>query len=311
MRFSLITCLGLAIAPLLVADLQAGPLESIRVTSDRKWLVHLDFDGFRGTQVGDFVNDTILGEQREKIRQDFLKDFDFDLNWDHIRSITAFGSDYQTHPEQAGVMLIRTKSKLQSDFHQLLESKVDAGFGPLKIQPIKSELEHLYSIAGELYVAVEPEGLFLLGKSRKQIEAAKRTLLESSTPVNEAEAFADYADLPDSMIFLAIADAFGDFAQIPPQAQILKMSKGARLALCETDENILLRLELKTHDNKTSQQIRSVVQGMLTLTMLSGGDPRLTELAEAIQVSSGDSIVNLKLELPIERALSALRRFTD
>jgi hypothetical protein len=34
------------------------------------------------------------------------------------------------------------------------------------------------------------------------------------------------------------------------------------------------------------------------------------ELAEAIKVSSGEAVVTLKLELPIERALGTLKRFT-
>ncbi len=310
MRTLFATILAIASIALVAPVTNAGPLDELRVTSDTKWLVHLDFDSFRHTQVGDFVNETLLGEHRDKIRSDFKRDFNFDLDWDKIKSITAFGSDYQIKPDQAGLMLIRTEPELQANFHQLLESKVDAGFGPLKIQPIKSEVEHLYAIAGELYIAVEPQGLFLLGKSRKQVETAKSVLAASSTPVQETEAFADYAELPNSMIFLAVADAFGEFNGLPAEARVLQLSKGGRLALCETDEDILLQLELKTKDKKTSRQIHSIVQGLLTLAMLGSEDERLTELAEAINVSSGDAIVTLKLELPIERALGTLKRFS-
>ena len=310
MRTIFTNTLGIAVAIAFLPQVVAGPLDELQVSSDTKWLVHLDFDSFRGTQVGDFVNDSLLGPHRDKIREDFKRDFDFDLDWDKIKSITAFGSDYKIDSDQAGLMLIRTDPQLQKDFHTLLESKVDAGFGPLKIQAIKSEIEHLYSLAGELYVAVEPDGLFLLGKSRKQIETAKAALKTNHTPLSKVEAFSEYPSLPNTMIFLAVADAFGEFADTPPQARVLQMSKGGRLALCETDENILLQLELKTKDKKTSRQIHSVVQGMLTLAMLSSDDERLMELAEAIKVSSGEAVVTLKLELPIERALGTLKRFT-
>ena len=310
MTTSISKLLGLATIVVLLPSAHAGPLDQLNVASDTKWLVHLDFESFRGTQVGDFVNQSILGPHRDKIRTDFKNDFDFDLDWDKIKSITAFGSDYQIKPEQAGLMLIRTEPELQANFHQLLESKVDAGFGPLKIQAIKSDLNHLYAIAGELYIAVEPNGLFLVGKSRKQVETAKTTLSQAGIPIAEAEAFTQYPSLPNTMIFMAVADAFGDFDGIPAQARVLQLSKGGRLALCETDENIMLQLELKTKDKKTSRQIHSVAQGMLTLAMLGSDDERLIELAEAIHVSSGESIVTMKLELPIERALGTLKRFT-
>ena len=302
--------LGITTLVFLLPAANAGPLDQLNVASDTKWLVHLDFESFRGTQVGDFVNQSILGPHRDKIRNDFKNDFDFDLDWDKIKSITAFGSNYQIKPEQAGLMMIRTEPQLQTDFHQLLESKVDSGFGPLKIQAIKSELNHLYAIAGELYIAVEPNGVFLVGKSRKQVETAKNSLSTSGIPIAEAEAFAQYPSLPNTMIFMAVADAFGDFEGIPAQARVLQLSKGGRLALCETDENIMLQLELKTKDKKTSRQIHSVVQGMVTLAMLGSDDERLIELAEAIHVSSGEAIVTMKLELAIDRALGTLKRFT-
>ncbi len=295
---------------LLSVATQADPIDQLKVTTDTKWLVHLDLESFRKTQVGTYVNDTLLGQEREKIRADFKRDFNFDLNWDGIQSITAFGNSFAENVDQEGVLMIRTEPQLHTDFHTLLESKVDAGFGPLKIQPIKSSLEHLYSLAGELYVAVEPQGLFLLGKSRKQVEAAQTRLAAAHVPVNKVEPFADYPNLPNTMIFLAVADAFNNFTKIPPQARVLQMANGGRIALCETDETMLLQMELKTQDTKASRQIHSVVQGMLTLAMLSDADKRLTELAEAIQVSSADAMVTLKLELPIDRALGTLKRYT-
>ncbi|MCS1412016.1 MAG: hypothetical protein M2R45_05219 [Verrucomicrobia subdivision 3 bacterium] len=300
--------LALAAAFLVISAAQAGPLDQLKVSSDAKWLVHLDLESFRNTQIGAYINDTLLASHREKIREEFKRELGFDLDWNGIKSFTAFGSEYNDHPETARVMLIRTAPELQTEFHNLLESKVDAGFGPLKIQPIKSKLEHLYSLAGELYIAVEPQGLFLLGKSRKQVESARLTL-KGSTPVTQAEAFADYPSLPDTMIFLAVADGFTNNANIPPQARVLQLSKGARFAVCEADETILAQIEIKTTDRKTSKQIHSVVQGMLTLAMLNSGDERLMELTEAIHVDSAESMVTMKMELPVDKAIGTLKRY--
>ena len=297
-------CLGLLLQVL------ASPLKDLKVSGDTKWLLHLDLESFFSTRIGRFVNETLIASQKEQIQTNLKRDFDFDLDWKQIHSITAFGSDYQSQPDTAAVLLLQTGGALQAEFHQLLESKIDTGFGPLEILPIKSQIEHLYSIGGELYIALEPEGRFLLGKSRKQIEAAQQLLAKSQTRALEAEAFTHYPDLPNTIIFLAVADGLGELASVPPQARILQMSNGGRLAVCETDKSVLLQVELRTKDKKTSQQIHSVVQGMLSLVLLSNADERLTELAQAIEVSSGEAMVTLKLELPLERAMETLKQFS-
>lgn len=296
------------ICTLQLSVLDAEPI-SLKVASDTQWLLHLDWEHFQSTQVGGFINETFLNPHREKIREELKRDWGFDFDWDKFQSITAFGNDYNA--EQGSLLLVRSELDLQTSFHELLESKVDAGLGPLKIQPIKSKLDNLYAIAGELYVAIEPNGLFLLGRTRKQIEESKSMLDSSQTPINQVDAFADYPVLPERLIFLAIADGFDNFSKIPSQARVLKMSKGARIALCETDETLLVQMELKTKDAKTSAQIHAVLQGMITLAMLSGNDERLADLAESVRISNREEIVTMKLELPIERALNTLKRFAE
>ena len=311
MKIKLLSALTFAALALSLPRVQAEAFNQLKVSSDTKWLVHVDLEGFRGTQVGKFVDETLLGPHREKLQADIKRELGFELDWNQVKSLTAFGNDYEIKPESAGLLMLKTDTKLQTNFKQLLESKIESGFGPVTIQPIKSKLDNLYAIAGELFVALEPDGLFLFGKTRGQVEGAKATLTASQTPLNQSEAFASYPTLPNTMVFLAVADAFGDFAKIPPQAQVLKMSKGARIALCETDEKILLQAELKTPDAKSSRQILAVIQGMVTLAMLSGGDERIVEIAEAINVSTRDAIVTMKLELPIDRALGTLKRFAQ
>lgn len=283
-------------------------LSELKVTADIQWLLHLDWEHFQGTQIGNCINQSFLNSHREKIKKDIKGDLDFDFDFDKLQSITAFGRDYNL--EKGSIFLIRSESELQESFHNLLESKVDEGFGPLKIQPIKSTLQNLYAFAGEFYVAVEPEGLFLLGRSRKQVEEAKITLSESQMSVKKVEAFADYPALSDRPIFFAVAESYGGFAEFLLKYRVLQMSRGARIALCEGDETLLLQADLKTKDKKTSAQIHSILQGILTLTMLSGGDEKMTELAEATSISSQKTIVTMRLELPIERALQVIRDFS-
>lgn len=291
--------------------MRADSLDSIRIASDAKWVVHLDWEKFRGSQIGTYVEETWLSAQRERLWADFKRDFDFDFYWDGVQSVTAFGWEYDDRPEGAGVLLIRASSEIQKELRQLLESKIIADFTPLKIQTLESEFEHFYSIAGELYVALEPDGLFLLGKSRRQLEAARRSADAGGEEASRIEAFADYPALPESVILLAAADAFAEGGRFPLQARMLQTAKGARLAVCETDETLLVQMELKTADERSGRQIQSVIQGILALATLgAGGEWQwLTDLAQAVQVSHEGLLVALKVELPIEKAIGMLNQY--
>ena len=297
-----------AAACFFLPGMRADSLDSLRIAADAKWVVHLDWERFRSTRIGAYADETWLSAQRERIRADFKRDFDFDFYWNGIQSVTAFGWEYDNRPDRAGVLLIRTSPEIQKELRQLLESKIISDFTPLKIQPLESAFEHFYSIAGELYVAVEPGGLFLLGKSRRQLEAARQ--VSDADAASRVEAFADYPALPESVILLAAADAFSDGGRFPLQARVLQTAKGARLAVCETDETLLVQMELKTADEQTGRQIQSVIRGILALSALgAGGEWQwITDLAQAVQVNHEGLLVTLKLELPIEEAIGMLNQ---
>lgn len=304
------TLVLIAAACFLLPGMRADSLDSIRIAADAKWVIHLDWEKFRSTQIGNYVNETWLSAQRERLRADFKPDFDFDFYWDGVQSVTAFGREYDDRPEKAGVLLIRTSPEIQKELRQLLESKIIADFTPLKIQPLESVFEHFYSIAGELYVAAEPGGLFLLGKSRRQLEAARQSSDAGGAPASQIEAFADYPALPESVILLAAADALADGGQFPLQARVLQTAQGARLAVCETEETLLVQMELKTADEQSGRQIQSVIRGILALASLGAGGQWqwLTDLAQAVQVNHNGLLVALQLELPIEKAIGMLNQ---
>lgn len=290
--------------------MRADSLDSLRIAADAKWVVHLDWEKFRSTQIGAYVEETWLSAQRERVWADFKPDFDFDFYWDGIQSVTAFGREYDGRPEKAGVLLIRTSDEIQRELRRLLESKIIADFTPLKIQPLESGFEHFYSIAGELYVAVEPGGLFLVGKSRRHLEEARQSPDAGGVAASRIEAFADYPALPESAILLAAADAFADGGQFPLQARVLQTAQGARLAVCETEETLLIQMELKTADEQSGGQIQSVIQGILALAALgAGGEWQwLADLAQAVQINQNGLLVTLQLELPIEKAIGMLKQ---
>src|SRR5438045_962599 len=88
------------ILPLALSSV-ASPLQKEHVAADAKWLVHLDVDKLRSTAVGDYVINQVLGPKLG----DLTRQFDFDLDWTKIRSLTAYGTGTQSESRFDGVLL--------------------------------------------------------------------------------------------------------------------------------------------------------------------------------------------------------------
>src|SRR5262249_37552962 len=106
----------LALIASLATAAVATPLHKEQVAADAKWLVHVDFDKLRPTTLGSTLKQ-LLDSQMGALKSQF----DIDLDWDKISSITAYGSSYESMPHLNGVVLINTALDLQKALDGAIE----------------------------------------------------------------------------------------------------------------------------------------------------------------------------------------------
>ena len=94
-----------------------SPLQKAQVAADAKWLVHLDVDKLRSTAVGDYVISQVLDAKLGGL----TRQFDFDLDWKKVHSLTAYGTGYQSESSFNGVLLIETELDLQKGLDAAIE----------------------------------------------------------------------------------------------------------------------------------------------------------------------------------------------
>lgn len=288
----------------------AAPLPRERIAADAKWILHADLTGFRGSQLGGYVQTNYLDQ--------FLKQMSSNMKFDaqalvqKMTSITAYGSGFKKQDPEAslstGVLLLQADAETQKILEGALAAQLLANTnGPLR--KLQGEPYPLYAVGSDLYGAIQSNGMILVGKSRERIDQASLVLAGKSPSLKESKMFTDFPVSSDSYFFLGIAAEFNELADIPPQARVLQMADGVRLTLGEKAELLQAELALKSKSTEVVNQIQQVLQGVVALFSL--GQPENQDIAELVRntkVTTLDQFVAVGVKYPVAKALALIEQ---
>ncbi len=286
------------------ASTVAGSLHKEAVSADAKWLIHLDVDAFRMTQLGMFVGKQILDPKLAKPKADLKEQANFDFDWRRITSLTAYGTEFQPQPK--GVLLLTTDMNVQAALDAVLAKQALGGAeGPIK--RLESAPLPLYALNNDLFMALQPGKPVVISKSREEALKARAVLAGQSPNLLASRAFTEFPPPPKAFFFLTAAEGFNEVAPIPASARVLKMADSLRLVLGESGDQVFVNLALKAKTPEVSQQIQQVIQGMLALLALSQVDnPDLNQFAQSTKVTVSDKMVTVDLHFPVAKTVKKI-----
>jgi len=288
-----------------------SPLQKEQVAADAKWLVHLDVDKLRSTALGDYVINQVLDAKLKGL----TRQFDFDLDWKKVHSLTAYGTGYRSESSFNGVLLIKSDLDLQKVLDAAVEktspednSKSD------RIQRTQEGDVTTYSMKDHMVVSFKPGSPVIVGKSLDSIQKANEVLIGASANLASTKMFSEFPKSQKPFFFMGAVDAFKANAELAegshdgdalnPKAKILKLADGGRVVLGEDSNELFLDLSLKAKSKEVVTQMQQVIQGMIALASLGQPDNRdLQQLAQSAKVSSSGNIVTLKLGYPADQAV--------
>jgi hypothetical protein len=278
------------------APAMGAPIPKTLIAADAKWILHLDADQFRAGKVGTYFLEQLLEPKSAKAKADLKRELNFDLDWRRVHGITAYGSGYKPDNDTSGLLLIRTDLDVKS----ALEAAITRQAPELRVEKITDAAVPLYRLNDQAYVACESGGVLLVSKYRAAIDKGHAVIAGKSANLASATALSGYPDAMSGFFFLALAEGFGQNAQVPPNAAILKQAVGARVVLAEREERLRLILDIKAASADVASQIQQVAQGLLALATLNAEqNPDLKKLTQSAAVSTADTLVTLKLEVPV------------
>jgi hypothetical protein len=302
--------LPLAGAVLVACAACAGPLQKEQVAADAKWVIHVDVDNFKETQLGQFIGDEILERHLAKPRRELERQFNLRFDWRQVHSLTAYGAEFNGRSGANGVLLIYSSF----DFAEALDQVRDklaaqlAGADP-PLRKIEGEAGPLYSLKDEVFGAALPGKLFVISKSKNDLEKARQVVSGKAANLASMKTFTTYPDAPKAFFILGVAEAFTQ-APLPPQAKVLKSAEGGRVIMGEKDENCFVNLALNAKDREAAAQIQQVAQGLVALAALSQTEDKdlqqLQVLAKGTKINTNDKLVTIDLEMPIKNVIARL-----
>jgi hypothetical protein len=296
-RIYLTVCLAL-----LVLKGFAGPFDPSKVAGDAKWVLHLDWDLFRKSTLGQHAIEKLVKPKLEQNEQ--IKKLNLSINLENISSVTAYGPAFDKNGE--GVLVLSTTANVKKDLDTLVGMAAVSENEQKDFVMLQEKPFALYSFKDQVYLAPNVGNAVLLAKSRELLEQAREVVIEKAESLAKAASFKDYPALADKVFFMAMAEGFNDLAGIPPQAQVLRETKGGRLALGEKDENMFVNLVFKAKDDEASTKIQQVLQGIVALVSLSQPDKEITELANNSKIASAGRNVSVDLKFPAAKAIKKI-----
>jgi hypothetical protein len=279
------------------ASVCASPLELSKVANGSKWLIHLDFEAFRKTKVGAHVVDDIIQPRIDKSEK--AQKLNLSINLQNISSITAYGPAFQKKAN--GVLVVETTADVKKDLDTLCGMSSLSGGSTLKLDHLKPY--PVYSFKDEIFIAPGVQNAVLLAKSKDQLEAARQVLLGKSESMAKSQEFNDYPARGKTFFFIGMAEGFSESPAIPPQAQVLKETRGGRFVLGEKDDKLVANLVFKGKDEESTLKIQQVLQGIVALVSLSQENKEATELARAAKIASEGNTVSVDLLIPLQQAI--------
>ncbi|HXJ57632.1 MAG TPA: hypothetical protein VNU68_13310 [Verrucomicrobiae bacterium] len=278
----------------------AGPLVREHVAADAKWLIHLDLDAFRETQLGGLVFRQFLDEQINKVTQGLKDQFEIDFDSKQIHGVTAYGLDFKQPEKMTGVVVIETDLDVVAGLDAILEKAGpdahNAPFERLQQQPFP-----MYATKDGVVGGALAKGVFVLARKQEHLERARRVFTGQADSLSSAKSGPQTAAPAAGFLTISVLDAALAGAGLPPQVRVLKDAQGAQVVAAEKADKIFVSAELQTKDAEVATQIQQALQGAIALAKLSElPDQDLKQLAESAKVSGRENTVTLDLQVPIE-----------
>jgi hypothetical protein len=300
-------CFSLLACCLVAAPVFAAPPPIKHVPSDAKWVVHVDVDALLRSQVGEFIGREFLDPKFNKVAADLRKQFDLELDWRKIHSLTAYGSDSDfehLQDKKNGVLLVESELDIADALDRVLE-KVGAGGGA----PFKKLQVEPFAVYGNNDVVGTPVGehLFILARSRELLESARRGLATKAGGGKVATTAPAKAEASAGFLTVLLSDTQAMGAALPPQARVLKDTQGVRVVAGEKAEHVFVNASLEAKDSDVAQQLQQMLQGVIAFAQMTQTENQdLQQLSQSAKIGGTDNMVTVDLQMPVKDAIAKL-----
>jgi len=283
----------------------AGPLQRSQVAADATWLVHLDFDRIRQTQLGQYF----LGELEKPQAGNTFAALRVLLDFDARKKLAA-GTLYSRGPAPEDIVLL-----LQGDFEiERLVVLAQAG------QDYHSNKHRRYLVHNwvELtnpgrggnparnYGATHTNGTIVLGQRFGRVTDALDVLDGLQDSLAKTNTFQSITTAGNPALLAAVA-RLADFSQVAPQAAMLKALKTLNFSATETESKLALELSVEAESEESARSLLTINRGLLALASMQAGQAPLAKMLQSIAITQTNATMAVTLHVPAADLIQVMK----
>ncbi len=295
-------------------------LKRERLPADVDFVVHIDLDGLKQTQLWKHVlekgEDLDLDDVGIDIEElDGIRDeFGIDPLTD-VRAVTLYKVEQEEDPT---VVLFSSTTKVDE---ALVKLKTERGYRAVTSSGIELHTwgEH-HSGKGQdddeermfAYIhAAGAERVVVLASNEASAVRAARVLRGEDPSHASAGMLLTLAPAKGSFLYLAAAE-IPHLDEFTPASQVLGLAQGIQVDLGEAGGFLRAHMGVNTGSAEDALNISNVLNGLISLARLAGGEMKeLLEVLTGIRLSTRGSALEMDFEFEVQRLLEILQALHD
>ena len=299
----LLPTLFTAAVALLPAVTSYATLDPKMVSADARWLVHVDLNQLRESDIGREL--LALVAKNHPPKADSPVSLDFQKVLATVGRATAYGANFAHDPALVdGTLVVEGTDDLRKIAEGYIAQTMVST--PEKITELKDLPFEAYSIGGDLFVGFPQEPIIILSKLKPQLARAHELYRGSGASMAKA-ASSPLRDLvPTSRENFLVAasvvpgETMGDDGG--PQTRLIKLAQSASLSLGEKDQQTFAAIKLNASSTDTADKLQKIVQGLTAMASLAHSEDKdLEQFMKSVVVDRQDLAVLLKMSYPSQR----------
>ena len=307
-----LSCLAVV---LLALPLCADKLDKRVVSSDARWLVHVDVQAAVGSMLFQLIREH--HEMQEDFDLDELDEFREEFGLDPFKdvlSVTVWGTGKS---EREAVVIVETTAAIDNLLPRL--SEVDH-YRPIQVGTYavhsfgeEDDDEQVFAYLHEARGSARRT--VVLAHDREMLVRGIDTLVGHAPNLAQAtNPVLRVSPQPGSFVLLA-ADGISELAHMDPTSQIAKLAQGVVFELGEQNEAVFASLTIQAEDEAKARQITDVLRGVVALASLVTAShdvpPGLADLAQALRFESNGTYMNVDFRYNTRQLIEDLKELED
>jgi hypothetical protein len=301
MRKTSIACLmvmGMVIPAL------GGPLAKEQVAASANWMVHLDYDQFSQSKLGQLIRDVATEKGLEAKLLEFKQTFSFHPI-DDVRNLTVYGQG-----EDKSKVVVIVQGNYNEDtllgLVRMNENYQEIPAGDLVIHSWIDD-KHNDRAYGTFYDADQ----VIIAGSVDAVKLAVAVLNGKEKNAKEVDSFSLPATKGPGAFLLASARDVSSMAN-HRNALLFKQTDELTLVIGEANEKFYIDADLKAKTPEAAVAMSQMAQGLIAVGVLAGKNhPELAQLAASLGISVENNLVQVSFQMESEKIFAAMKKACD